>query len=174
MDAVGRTDADYFTDEHALKAVPAIGNPVEFWLLGSTADSARLAASLGLAYAFAHHLNPQATADATRTYREGCAAPELIVSVSTIVAETDARAEWLAGPIREKVARRRRGERILLPSPEDATSTEPVPGLLIGAPDTVRKQLGAIADETGADELMITTPVHGHADRRRSYELLTV
>ena len=164
----------YFTGEHALQAVPAIGNPVGFWLLGSSAGSARLAASLGLAYAFAHHLNPHEAADATRTYREACPRRELIVSVSAIVAETDARAEWLAGPIREKVARRKRGERILLPSPDDVTSTEPVPGLLVGAPDAVREQLRSIAEETGADELMITTPIHDHADRRRSYELLKV
>jgi luciferase family oxidoreductase group 1 len=163
----------YFTGDQPLTAVPAIGNPVEFWLLGSSASSARLAASLDLAYAFAHHLNPQNAAEATLTYREACPEPELIVSVSAIVAETDARAEWLARPIRSKVARRKLGERILLPSPDDVDSAEPILGMLVGAPDTVRKQLQVVADETGADELMITTPIHDHADRRRSYELLT-
>jgi luciferase family oxidoreductase group 1 len=163
----------YFTGGQPLTAVPAIGNPVEFWLLGSSTSSARLAASLDLSYAFAHHRNPHETSTATGTYREACPEPQLIVSVSAIVAETDARAEWLAGPIRSKVARRKLGKRILLPSPDDADSAEPIPGMLVGAPDTVRKQLQAIADETGADELMITTPIYDHADRRRSYELLT-
>lgn len=162
-------------DERRVSAVPAIGNAVEFWLLGSSADSARLAASLGLAYAFAHHLNPQGAADATRAYRSAAADPQVIVSVSAIVADTDERAEWLAGPTRLKVLRRKQGERILLPSPADVDPTEitePAPGLVAGSPGTVWKQLQAIADQTGADELMITTPVHDHADRRRSYELL--
>lgn len=162
----------YFTGDQPLTAVPAIGNPVEFWLLGSSATSARLAASHGLCYAFAHHLNPAQAAEAAQTYREACPAPELVVSVSAIVAETDDRAEWLAGPVRFTVARRKQGERVLLPSPHDVDRAEPVPGLVTGSPDTVRKHLQVIADDTGADELMITTPVHDHADRRHSYELL--
>ncbi|HJP79757.1 MAG TPA: LLM class flavin-dependent oxidoreductase [Pseudonocardiaceae bacterium] len=163
------------TDEQQVSAVPALGNPVQFWLLGSSANSARLAATLGLPYAFARHLNPAGAVEATSAYREACPEPELIVSVSAIVADTDERAEWLAGPTRLKVRSRKRGERIPLPSPADvdpAELTDPLPGLVVGSPDTVREQLQAIADETGADELMITTPVYDHADRRRSYELL--
>jgi luciferase family oxidoreductase group 1 len=160
--------------DQRIRAVPAIGNAVEFWLLGSSPDSARLAASLGLPYAFAHHLNPHGAAEATRIYHTACSAPEVLVSVSAIVAETDERADWLAGPTRLKVFRRQQGERILLPSPAEAAtqSCPDIDGLLVGAPDTVRKLLLAVADETGADELMVTTPIHGHDDRRRSYELL--
>jgi len=44
--------------------------------------------------------------------------------------------------------------------------------LIVGDPDEVREQLEALALRTGADELMITTMVHGYADRLRSYELL--
>ena len=36
----------------------------------------------------------------------------------------------------------------------------------------MRAELEALALRTGADELMITTMVHGPADRLRSYELL--
>jgi luciferase family oxidoreductase group 1 len=161
-------------EDRRVKAVPAIGNPVQMWLLGSSPASARLAASLRLNYAFAHHLNPRDAAEATKIYRQESEAPEVIVSVSAIVAETDERAEWLAGPTRLKVFRRKHGERILLPSPEDAAGhpCDDIDGLLVGAPETVRKLLNNVLDETGADELMITTPIHDHRDRRRSYELL--
>lgn len=143
----------YFTnDDQPLVAVPAIGNPVQFWLLGSSASSARLAASLGLAYAFAHHLKPHNAAKATSAYREACAAPQLIVSVLAIVADTDEDAERLAEPVRSRL----KGDRLLV----------------VGSPETVRKQLDAVADDTGAQELMISTPVHDHAARLRSYELL--
>jgi len=162
------------------KAVPAIGNTPGIWLLGTSPASARLAGELGLAYAFAHHLNPRDAAEATRTYRSSfrpsaLEAPATLISVSVIAAETGERAEWLAGPTRVKVLRRLRGERILLPSPEEAASQ---PGadltdrLVVGSPATVRDRLRTVLEETGADELMLTTPVHDHDDRRRSYELV--
>ncbi|MFC0540241.1 hypothetical protein [Kutzneria chonburiensis] len=44
--------------------------------------------------------------------------------------------------------------------------------MLVGSPDTVRGLLQAVLDETGTTELMLTTPVYGHAARRRSYELV--
>jgi len=44
--------------------------------------------------------------------------------------------------------------------------------LIVGDPDTVRDGLWELAERTGADELVITTMVHGHADRLHSYELV--
>ena len=43
---------------------------------------------------------------------------------------------------------------------------------IVGSPERVRKELLELADRTGADELMITTMVHSHADRLRSYEMV--
>jgi alkanesulfonate monooxygenase SsuD/methylene tetrahydromethanopterin reductase-like flavin-dependent oxidoreductase (luciferase family) len=43
---------------------------------------------------------------------------------------------------------------------------------VVGAPDTVRQGLDALLTRTGADELMITTNVHAHQDRLRSFELV--
>ena len=42
----------------------------------------------------------------------------------------------------------------------------------VGSPDRVADQIGVLAAETGADELLITTITHDHRDRIRSYELL--
>ena len=44
--------------------------------------------------------------------------------------------------------------------------------LIRGEPDHVRAELEALAQRTGADEMMITTMIHGPADRLRSYELV--
>ncbi len=41
-----------------------------------------------------------------------------------------------------------------------------------GSPSTVRAGLEELAAATGADELMISTMIHSHADRLRSYELV--
>jgi alkanesulfonate monooxygenase SsuD/methylene tetrahydromethanopterin reductase-like flavin-dependent oxidoreductase (luciferase family) len=43
---------------------------------------------------------------------------------------------------------------------------------VIGSPETVRRGLDELLAETGVDELMITTMVHSHSDRLRSYELI--
>jgi alkanesulfonate monooxygenase SsuD/methylene tetrahydromethanopterin reductase-like flavin-dependent oxidoreductase (luciferase family) len=43
---------------------------------------------------------------------------------------------------------------------------------MVGTPDVVREQLLALAEQTGADEIMVTTVMHSHAARVRSYELL--
>jgi len=180
--------------DEAVRAVPAVGNAPEVWILGSSTASARLAGSLGLAYAFAHHLNPGDAVAALRTYRAGfrpapgrTCAPASLLSVSVIAADTDEHAERLAGPTRLKVLSRLRGRRILLPSPEDAAAypytdadraeiAARAGGVLTGSPDTLRSRLRDLLDRTGAGagagELMVTTPVYAHADRRRSYELL--
>jgi luciferase family oxidoreductase group 1 len=173
-----------------VKAIPVIGgNAPPIWLLGSTTGSAELAGQLGLPYAFAHHLDPGMAADATRTYREQfrpsdqAATPTTLVSVSVIAAEDDERADWLAGSTRLKVLSRVRGKRILLPSPEEAATypytdddraeiTARSGGVLTGGAETVARHLQAVLDDTGTDELMVTTPVHHHSDRRRSYELV--
>ncbi|MCA1186731.1 MULTISPECIES: LLM class flavin-dependent oxidoreductase [unclassified Saccharopolyspora] len=170
------------------RAVPARGNRPEIWLLGSSGTGARLAAEHGLPCAHAHHLDPEGVPEAARVYRESfrpsaqLAEPVTLVSVAVICAESDAEAERLAGSTRWKTLSRRRGRRILLPSPEraaaelaglDRAEVESCsPGLVAGSPGTVRRELLAIAARTGSTELMITTPVHDHARRRRSYELL--
>jgi len=178
-------------EDARVKAIPVIGgNAPQVWLLGSSTTSAALAGELGLPYAFAHHLNPGTAGEATRTYRERfrpsdlAATPTTLVSVSVVAAADDERAHWLAGSIRLKVFCRARGSRILLPSPEDAAAY-PYPdgdraeitahsrGVLTGGPETVSEHLRAVLAETGADEIMVTTPVHDHADRRRSYELVS-
>ncbi len=170
--ALRRTDRPYreqleelqaLLDPASTAAVPVRGGNVpQLWLLGSSPGTAALAAELGVPFAFARHLSPHETC------------PADLVSVAVIAAEDDERAEWLAGPIRTKVRSRAEGNRILLPSPEDAAAhPNPDDGrVLVGGPEMITRKLQAVLDETGTPELMITSPIHHHADRRRSYELV--
>ncbi|WP_020673185.1 LLM class flavin-dependent oxidoreductase [Amycolatopsis nigrescens] len=181
----------YFTPagDAQVTAVPAVGNVPPIWLLGSSPTSAAFAGERGLHYAFAHHLNPGAAAEATRAYRTAFQSsaqvtePALLVSASVVAADSDERAEWLAGSTRLKVLSRIRGNRIRLPSPEEAAAypyteddraeiAKRSGSVLTGSPETVAKSLQALLDDTGADEIMVTTPIHHHTDRRRSYELV--
>jgi alkanesulfonate monooxygenase SsuD/methylene tetrahydromethanopterin reductase-like flavin-dependent oxidoreductase (luciferase family) len=43
---------------------------------------------------------------------------------------------------------------------------------IVGSPDTVRAGLEALADEYGAEEVMVVTITHDHDARRRSYALI--
>ncbi|WP_434445603.1 LLM class flavin-dependent oxidoreductase [Lentzea sp. E54] len=170
VSALRRTDRPYrdqleelraLLDPASTAAIPVRGGNVpELWLLGSSPGTAALAAELGVPFAFARHLSPGVTCEAD------------LVSVSVICAEDDERAEWLAGPIRTKVRSRHAGNRILLPRPEDAAVLPDDGRVLVGGPRTITRGLQAVLDETATQELMITTPVYHHADRRRSYELI--
>ena len=145
--------------------------------------SAELAGALGLSCAFAAHLNPTGAAEAVDTYRTTFtgAEPRVLLSVPVIAADTDARAEWLAASIRLKVLSRARGTRILLPSAEEANAVdlgaddralirERLDGHVVGSAATVKDALQRLADDTGADELALTTAVHDHVVRCR-YEI---
>jgi luciferase family oxidoreductase group 1 len=182
---------DYFEpDEHrTVNAVPAVGNKPPVWLLGSSGFSAQLAGALGLPFAFAHHFSSRNTLPAVELYRNSfrpsatLSEPYLMLGAAVVCAETDERAEWLAAPSELTFLSLRRGRPIPLPSPEEAAEypysdldreliAERMGSTIIGSPETVRKGLEKLAGDTGADEIMITTAVHGHADRVRSYELV--
>lgn len=89
----------------------------------------------------------------------------------------------MAAPSRLKTLSRLRGRRILLPSTAEALAhpytdqdradiAAHTSGLVVGDPNTVTDALQRLLDDTGATELVITTPVHDPAERMRSYRLL--
>jgi luciferase family oxidoreductase group 1 len=181
-----------FPDGHpfrAITAVPGYGQMPELWLLGSSGFSAQLAGLLGLPFSFAHHFSADNTLPALALYRSNfrpsatLPAPHAMVAVSVLCAETDERAEWLAGPSRLAFVRLRTGRPGRLPTPEEAATHEYAPseqlildgrrrGQIVGSIDTVRRGLETLLAETQADELMITAMIHGYDDRLRSYELV--
>ena len=181
-----------FPDHHPFRSVAAVpaGVPLPpVWLLGSSDYSARLAAQLGLGFAFAHHINPSGAEEAMDVYREGftpsahLAAPQAIVTVSAICADTEAQADELASSLDLAWLRLHASHFGPFPSVEEARAY-PYSALerahvqnnrhrlVFGDPPGVRARLCALAAGTGADEVMVTTMVHDHAARRRSYALL--
>ncbi|WP_328607275.1 LLM class flavin-dependent oxidoreductase [Amycolatopsis sp. NBC_00345] len=183
--------SDYFEHDAArgVNAVTAEGNKPSMWLLGSSGFSAQLAGRLGLPFSFAHHFAAENTLPAVQLYRENfrpsdvLAEPYVMLGVSVVAAETDERAQFLAGPSGMTFLSLRRGRPIALPTPEEAAEypytemdraflAERFGSGITGSPETVRKGLEQLLADTGADELMVTTMIHGHADRVRSYEIL--
>jgi luciferase family oxidoreductase group 1 len=182
-----------FPDDHPFKAVVAMPSDVGFpdiWMLGSSANGAQVAASLGVAFAFAHHINPQNAVPAFRSYRDRfqpsqyLTQPYSLIAVSLTCAETDEEAERLASSVALAIVRLRSNQPIPFPSPEEAlaypyTPTERAAAKayrtstqIVGSPKTVRRELDRLVEATGADEVMVVSLIHSHAARVRSYELL--
>lgn len=166
-----------------VKSTPRIDEQLPIWLLGSSPDSAGLAAHFGIPLAFADFITQQdgsAIADAyRRQYRpsERWPEPTLLVAASVICAPTDEEAEELARPVK---LWRQRGLSGPIPSPEEtrshtAASLDVQPQrkpMICGSPQTVATGVGSLMQRYGADEFMAVTIVWSHADRIRSYELL--
>jgi luciferase family oxidoreductase group 1 len=180
-----------FPDGHpyaSIKAVPAFGYRPEVWLLGSSDYSARLAGYLGLPFSFAHHFSAANTDAAVAIYRASfqpsdvLAEPHLMLGVNVVCAETDREADRLAASFRLSMVRLRTGRPGLLPTPEEAAEYRFTPAEselarslgashVVGSPETVTAGLEALVARTGADELIVTTSVHDHGARVRSFEL---
>ena len=174
---------------HGVEVVPAdVGLP-PVWILGSSGYTARFAASLGLGYAFASHFSPASPLPAVRAYRESFQPsdrfprPHVIVAVAVVCAETDEAADWLAKSMDLSWVRLDRGEKGLFPSPEEAAAFPYTPHerlliqerrklVITGVPEKVSARIRQIAEETGADEIMVSSMIHDPAARMRSYELL--
>jgi luciferase family oxidoreductase group 1 len=85
-----------------VRAIPGEGLDIPIWILGSSTDSAYLAAELGLPYAFASHFAPAQLLQALTIYHQHfqpsaqIKEPYVIACVSAIAADTDEVAEKLA------------------------------------------------------------------------------
>ena len=174
-----------------LHSVPAEGADLDVWVLGSSAGpSARAAGALGLPFAASYHISPSTVLETVEAYRAAFAPaagrpePQVVVSADVVVADDDETARELAEPYAEWVHSIRVGDgadRYRSPGQARAARwTDEARALVddrvrtqfVGSPGRVVQGLRALQRGTGADELLITTVTHEHADRVRSYELL--
>jgi len=181
-----------FPRGHAFRNVRVVPTDVQLppvWLLGSSGAGARLAASLGLGYGYAAHFSPTPPGPALRAYRDhfqpsaAFPRPHAILALAVVCAESDEEADYLARSMDLAWVRLRRGQPDLLPDPEEATAYPYQPDeralvqsyralLVAGTPDTVRRRIGELILDTGADEVMVSSMIHDPEARSRSYDLL--
>jgi len=171
-----------------LVAMPGAGTQVPIWLLGSSLYSAQLAAQRGLPYAFASHFAPRLLHQALDIYRrlfqpsEHLAAPYVAIGVPLLAAPSDEEAQYLASSVYQRVLGILRGERRRLQPPEANFMAQCLPqeraaiadflgAAVVGGPDTVRAGLHALAESTGADELMLVCDVYDPALRLRALDI---
>jgi luciferase family oxidoreductase group 1 len=174
-----------------VQAVPGPGVDVEAWILGSSLFGARLAAMLGLPYAFASHFAPAMLEQAIAAYRTDfrpsprLAAPHVMLAMNVVVADTDAEAARLFTTQQQSFANLRSGRPGLVPPPLAsaaeigsryepqllATVDEALSCAAVGAPATVREHVAEFVARHQPDELVFTANIHDPAARLRSFEL---
>jgi luciferase family oxidoreductase group 1 len=171
-----------------LRAIPGVGLNVPIYLLGSSDFSARLAAELGLPFGFASHFAPDYLHAALEIYRRDfqpsaqLAQPHVIVCANVIAADTDAEAARLFTSLQQAFLGIISGARSELLPPvstmegrwnamEEAYVRRMLRCSAVGSPETVRSELEALIDATGADEIIATAQVFDHRARLRSFEI---
>ena len=178
-------------DEQEAHVVPGEGAALQIWILGSSGgESAEVGGQQGLRFAANYHVSPATVLEAVDGYRAAFKAsadldrPYVSVSADVVVADDEASARELATGYGLWVRSIRTAEgAIQFPTPEEARRyqwtdadralvADRVDTQFAGTPRQVADQLERLRDATEADELIITTLPHDHADRVRSYQLL--
>jgi luciferase family oxidoreductase group 1 len=170
---------------HLSANLPGGADVPDVWILGSSADSAKLAGLLGLPYCIADFIAGEVP-ELAHIYRDSfqssarAAEPELMVACWAVAAETSHAADRLAAPARMMFAHMMRGELIAVPDPDTALrwlsqNSVPMPANrrpVAGSAADCKLALHRKAELYGADELMLVNILHGHLDRLQSYRLI--
>ena len=172
-----------------VRALPGRNSNVPITLLGSSDFSARLAAELGLPFAFAAHFAPEMLLHSARLYRtlfrpsETLQQPWLIVAVPVIGAETDQEARRLFTTPQQRFLRLIRNQPVELLPPIDSMNNlwndferaaveSRLREAIVGSETTVKSGLEKLIADTGADEVIAVTDTWDHRARLDSYQRL--
>ncbi len=172
-----------------VRAFPGEGVHVPLWILGSSTDSAYLAAKLGLPYAFATHFAPNQFIAAMDIYRKNfqpsvhLPSPYMMACVNVMAADTDEEAALLSTSLYRMFLGILTNTRSPLqppaPLPDIFKNPEVQQALhsmtaytFTGNKETLRGKLSAFIEETGIDELMITSHIYDLSEKLKSFSIV--
>ncbi|MET1063891.1 MAG: LLM class flavin-dependent oxidoreductase [Arthrobacter sp.] len=170
-----------------VEATPGKGTNVPIYILGSSLFGAKLAAQLGLPYAFASHFAPNALQDAVAIYRREFKpsaqldAPYVIAGVNVIAADSADEAQAMfRDTLRARVSLFFGNGRVftddeadmILDSPQGQHVSQMMKYSAVGTPDAVLQYLDEFTVHADADELIVAHQSNGTEERLRSVQLL--
>jgi luciferase family oxidoreductase group 1 len=172
----------------AVRVPIAEGLDVPIYILGSSTDSAYLAAAKGLPYAFASHFATQHLEQALKIYKERfqpsevLAAPYAMAAINVVLADTDEQAQALFTTLIKSFVGILTGKRRGLVAPEPMTPdleeilqhpavAQMLKWSFVGSPATVKTQLESFIAKTGVQEIVAVSNLYSIEDRIHSYEL---
>ncbi|WP_337840201.1 LLM class flavin-dependent oxidoreductase [Rheinheimera sp.] len=181
----------YFANASAgqeVLAVPGQGLHVPLWILGSSLFGARLAAQLGLPYAFASHFSPALMTQASALYRQEFRPsaqvdkPYLMLALNLYAADSTAEAQLLFTSAQQQFVNLARGQASQLPPPvasmddiwlphEKAYVNQALACNVVGDAATVKQGIEDFVSRHQPDELMLTCLMHDPDARQHSYRI---
>lgn len=180
----------YFSAENKdskVRAVPGEGLDIPIWILGSSTDSAHLAAAMGLPYAFASHFAPRQLSEAQSIYRKEFQSssqlkePYFMPCINVVLADTEEEAHLLSTSAQKLFLGIITGQRSPLQAPDPdfqmipaakAALDQMTKYTFIGDQHVVSDQIRIFVEDTRADELMIVSHIYDQFARLKSYDLL--
>ncbi|MFV8365879.1 LLM class flavin-dependent oxidoreductase [Flavobacterium sp. XS1P27] len=183
---------EFFSEDNAtakVRAFPAEGTNVPIWILGSSMDSAALAAANGLPYAFAGHFAPKQMYQAFQFYRDNFEPseyldqPKTMACVNAIAADSDEEAEKLSTSLTQMFLNLIRNDRKPLQPPVDSLDgimseeehfhvNQMTACSFVGSKEKLVVELKQFIEYTQIDELMITSPIFNHEDKLKSIRIM--
>jgi luciferase family oxidoreductase group 1 len=177
-------------EEHQgyVKAYPGVGTNVPIYILGSSTDSAYLAAKLGLPYVFASHFAPRHMEEAISIYRQRFQSsdyldqPYIMVCLNVIAAETDEEARKESTTMQQFFLNVVRGSQTPMQPPVDnmdplwspyerEVASSMTSMSFIGSKDTVKEQFTSFQERYNVDEIMAVSYIYDPDKQKRSYQL---
>lgn len=172
-----------------IRALPKTDGAPPIWMLGSSDYGGAYAAHFGIAFSFAHFINPHGGEQVVHAYFEKFQPSQRLdratanIGVFVVCADTDEDAERIAATRDLQRLRADQGRHGPMPSIEEATGYDySAPErerirynrarTVVGGPEKAKAELQALAARYGVDEVVVITNVYNFADRLRSYELL--
>ncbi|UJH90502.1 LLM class flavin-dependent oxidoreductase [Antarcticibacterium sp. 1MA-6-2] len=183
----------YFSRDNSnskVRATVAEGVEVLVYILGSSTDSAHLAAKKGLPYVFASHFAPTHLFDAFNIYHnefepsEFLQEPYTMAGVNIVAAETDEEAQKISTSMIRMMLGVLTGKiDYMQPSidmTEELREISQHPALqqmlrysFVGSKETVKKKTKEFLKQTGANEIMAVSHIYDHQDRVNSFRIFS-
>jgi len=171
-----------------VRAIPGEGLDIPIWVLGSSTDSAVVAAAMGLPYAFASHFAPTHFLAAIELYRKNFQPsahldkPYVMACVNVVAADTDAAASLLATSVQQLFLGVVSGQRKLLQPPVDTMDAiwsreeslmvqQMLSCSFIGSREKIEGEMQDFLERTKVNEVMATSHIYDPEARLYSYDI---
>lgn len=181
----------YFSEENSsskVRATVAEGVDVPVYILGSSTDSAHLAARKGLPYVFASHFAPGQLFEALEIYynnfepSEFLESPYTMAGINIIAADTDEEAERISTSMIRMMLGVMTGKIDYMQPAMDMTqelrdiAAHPALQQMMkysfaGSKETIRNKTEGFLKQTGVDELMVVSHIYDHQERLKSFRI---
>ncbi len=169
-----------------IQATPIPQEKPEIFLLGASAQSAQLAAKLGISFVFAKFINSDVKVleKAANVYHECFPIGRFIISMAVVTATSKLEAEQLIADRKIVKVHLQSGRTVTVQTIEQAEVfanqagesyeiTEQAADITAGTPNHVKEVLDNLHKTYQVDEFILHTPVENEEERFRSFRLLS-